>query len=82
MKTNSKLGKSSVKQIEKEVVVKSKLKESEEEKKEKAWQALFAARGILKGKGKFETDEEFYKWRMENSEKFAKELAKKYGWKL
>ena len=63
--------------------IRSKLKELEEERaKKKAWKALFAARGIFKGRGKAKTDEEWYKWRMENSEKFAKELAEKYGLKL
>ncbi|MFA4907768.1 MAG: ribbon-helix-helix domain-containing protein [archaeon] len=54
----------------------------EERKKERAWKALFAARGIFKGKGKAKTDEEWHKWRMENGEKLAKELAEKYGWKI
>ena|SRR3989338_2758092 len=63
--------------------IRGKLKELEEEKsKKKAWDALFAARGIFKGKGKFKTDEEFYKWRKEDGEKFAGELAKKYRWKI
>ena len=63
--------------------IRDKLKVLDAERaKKKAWAALFAARGSLKGKGKFESDEDFYKWRKENSEKFAEELAKKYGWKI
>ena len=63
--------------------IRDKLKFLEEEKsKKKAWEALFAARGIFKGKGKAKTEEEWYKWRMEYGEKRAAELAKKYGWKL
>ncbi len=63
--------------------IRCRLKELEEERsKSRAWEALFAARGIFKGKGKTKTDEEWYKWRKENGEKFAKELAKKYGWKI
>lgn len=63
--------------------IRDKLKQlSEEREKKKAWQALYAARGIFKGKGKTKTDEEWYKWRAENSKKIVKELAKKHGWKL
>jgi len=63
--------------------IRSKLKELKQEKaKEKAWKALFAARGIFKGKGKFESDEDFYKWRKEYSEELAKELQKEYGLKF
>jgi Arc/MetJ-type ribon-helix-helix transcriptional regulator len=63
--------------------IRDKLKQlAAEREKKKAWEALFAARGIFKGKGKAKTEEEWLKWRKENSEKFAKELAKKYGWKL
>ena len=63
--------------------IRDKLKAlAEEREKKKAWQALYAARGIFKGKGKAKTDEEWHKWRAENSEKAVKELAKKYGWKL
>jgi len=63
--------------------IRDKLKANQAEKeKSKAWQALYNARGIFKGKGKAKTEEEWYKWRKENSEKFAEELVKKYGWKL
>jgi len=55
---------------------------AQERRKKKAWEALFAARGIFKGKGKAKTDEEWYQWRKENGEKLAKELADKYGWEL
>ncbi len=62
--------------------IRDKLKENEEERRKKAWNTLFAARGIFKGKRKAKTDEEWYQWRKENSDKFVKELAEKYGWKL
>lgn len=63
--------------------IRAKLKEMEEErKKNKAWEALFAAKGIFKGKGLTETDEEFYKWRKEYGEQRAKELAEEYGLKI
>jgi len=62
--------------------IRSKLNELEEERnRRKGWKALTAARGTFKGKGKTKTDEEWLKWRAENSKKFAEELAKKYGWK-
>lgn len=62
--------------------IRDKLKENEEERRKKAWNALFAARGIFKGKGKTKTDEEWRQWRKENGEKMAQELAKKYGIKI
>ena len=53
---------------------------SEEAKKERAWDALFAARGILKGKGRFKTDEEWYAWRHgEGSRQLLAEMEKKFG---
>ena len=62
--------------------VRTKLRQLEDERaKKQAWKALYAARGIFKGKGKAKTDEEFRKLREEAGEKFAKELAEKYGWK-
>jgi len=63
--------------------IRDKLRKNHDEReKKKAWQALYAARGIFKGRGKAKTDQEWYKWRAENSEKLVKELAKKYGWKV
>lgn len=63
--------------------IRTKLKLLEEDKaKKKAWNALFAARGIFKGKGKTNTEEEWYKWRKEYGEKLAEELAKKYDLKI
>lgn len=61
--------------------IRKKLSELEEErKKEKAWQALFAARGILKGKERFKTDEEWHKWRSTEGSEMAKEyFSKKFG---
>ncbi|MCX6799467.1 MAG: ribbon-helix-helix domain-containing protein [Candidatus Diapherotrites archaeon] len=55
----------------------------EESAKEKAWGKLFAMRGAFKGKGKFETDEEWHNWRSNVfSKQLEKELSKKYGLKL
>lgn len=48
-----------------------------ERKKKKAWDALFAARGIFKDQAM--TDEEFYKKREEFSEKLEKEFREKYN---
>ena len=35
----------------------------EEHVKKKAWEALFKARGALKGKSKFKTYDEWHEWR-------------------
>lgn len=92
-----KLDKSLAKQLEKDVkefkystkteLVREALREKmsvldKERRKEKAWQALFAARGSLKGKGKTKTDEEFYRWRRENGKELMKEYAREFGIKL
>ncbi len=63
--------------------IREKLAELKEKRaKQEAWQALFAARGIFKGKGRFKTDEEWHNWRSNVfSKQLEKELAKKYGWK-
>jgi len=63
--------------------IRDRLSELEEQsKKEKAWQALFAARGVLKGKVKFKTDEEFYEWRKNEGSRLVKELYdEKFGLK-
>lgn len=54
----------------------------EEQAKEKAWGALFAARGIFKDQGKFESDEEWHNWRSNVfSKQLEKKMAKKYGLK-
>ena len=45
----------------------------EERKKDRAWKALFAARGALKGKGKSKTDEEFRKVKEEAFEELLRE---------
>ena len=51
----------------------------ENQAKEKAWDALFAARGIFKEKpSRFKTIEEWHQWKLDNSEKFVKELDKKF----
>jgi len=53
---------------------------NEERAKKKAWKALFAARGALKGKSKFKTFEEWHDWRSNvYSKQLEKEMAEKYG---
>ncbi|MDO8627002.1 MAG: ribbon-helix-helix domain-containing protein [Candidatus Diapherotrites archaeon] len=62
--------------------IRTKLKElSDERRKEKAWQALFAARGSLKGMGKSKTDEEWLENRKKYSEEIFNKLEKKYSLK-
>jgi len=51
----------------------------EERKKEIAWDNLFKLRGILKGKERFKTDEEWYEWRKKYGEELMGELTKKYN---
>ena len=54
----------------------------EEDKKEKAWKALFAARGAFKGRLKFKNDKEWHDWRTTvYSKQLEKELVKKHGLK-
>jgi len=44
--------------------IRSKLKElNSEREKERAWKALFAAKGAFKWAGKFKTDKEWHDWR-------------------
>ncbi len=64
--------------------LRDKLKKlSEERAKKKAWEALFAARGSLKGKSRFKTDEEFHEWRSgEGSRELMDYLSKKHGIKF
>ncbi len=58
--------------------IRGKLKELEvERRKEKAWQALFTARGALKGMSKSKTDEEWLENRRKYSEEFFRELEEK-----
>ena len=47
--------------------------------KRKAWQALFAARGIFNGKGKAKTDEEFLKLTEKAGEEIIRHYEKKFG---
>ena len=62
--------------------IRDKLKANEEERQKKqAWKALFAARGIFKGKGKAKTDEEFYKLREEAGNEFIEMLEKRFSQK-
>jgi Arc/MetJ-type ribon-helix-helix transcriptional regulator len=90
------LGKPVLKQIEKGMkefhyntksdflrdAVRTKLKElAEEREKKNAWKALYAARGIFKGKGKAKTDEEFYKLREKAGKEFMDILEKRFSQK-
>ena len=60
--------------------IRDKLKQLVEEKeKRKALQALYAARGIFKGKGKAKTDEEFRKLTEKAGEDYMKILEKKFA---
>lgn len=62
--------------------VRTKLQLLEEDRtKKKAWGALFASRGIFKGKGKAKTDEEFYKLREEAGKEFMGILEKRFSQK-
>ena len=62
--------------------IRQKLTFNEEERKRKAgWDALYAARGIFKGKGKAKTDEEFRKLREEAGEEFIRILEKRFSQK-
>ncbi len=62
--------------------IRDKLKRlAEEREKKKAWEALFAARGVFKGQGKAKTDEEFYKLREEAGKEFMDILKKRFSQK-
>ena len=62
--------------------IRDKLKQlAEESERKKAWQALYAARGIFKGQGKAKTDEEFYKLREEAGKEFMNILEKRFSQK-
>ncbi len=62
--------------------IRTKLQELEENRKrKKAWKALYAARGIFKGKGKAKTDEEFRKLREEAGKEFFEEMEKRFNQK-
>ncbi|MBU2100100.1 ribbon-helix-helix domain-containing protein [Candidatus Micrarchaeota archaeon] len=52
---------------------------AEERKKKKAWDALFAARGVLKGQGKAKTDEEFRKITEKAAEDYIEKLENKFA---
>ncbi len=63
--------------------IRDKLRANEEERrKKKAWESLFAARGIFKGKGKAKTEEEFYKLREEAGKEIMEHYEKKFGLNL
>ncbi len=60
--------------------VRTKLQQLEEDRaKKKAWDALFAARGVLKGQGKAKTDEEFRKITEKAAEEYIEKLEKKFS---
>ncbi|MFA4906799.1 MAG: hypothetical protein WC602_00825 [archaeon] len=62
--------------------IRDKLKQlAEEREKKKGWQALYAARGIFKGRGKARTDEEFRKLREEAGQEFIEMLEKRFNQK-
>jgi Arc/MetJ-type ribon-helix-helix transcriptional regulator len=62
--------------------IRDKLKKlAEEREKKKAWQALYAPRGIFKGKGEAKTDEEFRKLREDAGQEFIEMLEKKFSQK-
>lgn len=62
--------------------IREKLKKNEEERKRKqAWQALVAARGVFKAKGKAKTDEEFRKLTEKAGEEFIEILEKRFAQK-
>ncbi|HLC92202.1 MAG TPA: ribbon-helix-helix domain-containing protein [archaeon] len=62
--------------------IREKLQRLDDERKKKvAWDALFAARGIFKGKGKAKTDDEFYKLREEAGKEFMGILEKRFSQK-
>lgn len=52
----------------------------QDQAREKAEQALLNSYGMLKGKVKPMTDEEWYAWRFKYGEELYKEWKKKYGW--
>ncbi len=89
-----KLDKPVVKQMEKDIkefhystrsdflrdAVRTKLNQLEEDReRKKAWQALYAARGTFKGKGKAKTDEEFRKLTEKAGEEYIEILEKKFA---
>ena len=60
--------------------IRDKLKSNQSEREKRGWEALFAARGALKGKSRFKTDEEWHNWRSnEGSKQLMKELGKKFA---
>ncbi|MDO8647135.1 MAG: ribbon-helix-helix domain-containing protein [Candidatus Diapherotrites archaeon] len=62
--------------------IRDKLKQlAEERERKKGWQALYAARGIFKGKGKAKTDEEFRKLTEKAGQEYIEMLEKKFAQK-
>ena len=62
--------------------IRDKLKSNQSEREKRGWEALFAARGALKGKGKARTDEEWHKFREEASKELMEHYNKKFGLNL
>jgi Arc/MetJ-type ribon-helix-helix transcriptional regulator len=59
--------------------IRTKLQLLEENRaKKQAWQALYAARGIFKGKGRAKNDEEFRKITEKAAEEYIEMLEKKF----
>ncbi|MFH1256969.1 MAG: ribbon-helix-helix domain-containing protein [Candidatus Diapherotrites archaeon] len=62
--------------------VREKLKSlGEDKERKKAFKALYATRGIFKGKGKSKTDEEFRALREEAGKEFMEILGKRFNQK-
>jgi len=62
--------------------IRDKLVQLEQERaKKKAWDALFAARGIFKGKGKAKTDAEFRKLTEKAGKEYMEMLEKRFAQK-
>ncbi|MDO8647898.1 MAG: ribbon-helix-helix domain-containing protein [Candidatus Diapherotrites archaeon] len=62
--------------------IRDKLKQlAEERERKKGWRALYAARGIFKGKGKAKTDEEFRKLTEKAGQEYRGMLEKKFAQK-
>ncbi|MFH0955058.1 MAG: ribbon-helix-helix domain-containing protein [Candidatus Micrarchaeota archaeon] len=60
--------------------IREKVKTNEEARRKKEWDALLAARGALKGTGKFKTEKEWHDWRTgPGSREMLEYYEKKFG---